>query len=89
MSTEISAAAGHAPATPSGRQRLNSFLSNNGALVGLVLVSLVMFAASADFLTTQNLLNVGVQAAVTAILAGLLTERSRAKASVKIARRTA
>ncbi len=69
MSTEISAAAGHAPATPSGRQRLNSFLSNNGALVGLVLVSLVMFAASADFLTTQNLLNVGVQAAVTAILA--------------------
>jgi len=53
----------------SGRHRVTEFLAANGALVGLVLVALVMFIATPKFLTTQNLLNVGVQAAVTAILA--------------------
>ena len=53
----------------SGRHRVTEFLAENGALVGLVLVALVMFIATPKFLTTQNLLNVGVQAAVTAILA--------------------
>ena len=53
----------------SGRARATEFLAENGALVGLVLVALVMFIATPKFLTTQNLLNVGVQAAVTAILA--------------------
>ena len=53
----------------SGRTRVTEFLAENGALVGLVLVALVMFIATPKFLTTQNLLNVGVQAAVTAILA--------------------
>lgn len=51
------------------RSRATEFLAENGALVGLVLVALVMFIATPKFLTTQNLLNVGVQAAVTAILA--------------------
>lgn len=51
------------------RSRVTEFLAENGALVGLVLVALVMFIATPKFLTTQNLLNVGVQAAVTAILA--------------------
>lgn len=59
-------------ATPTGA-KVRAFLSNNGALVGLVIVSLLMCLASADFLSTQNLLNVGVQAAVTAILAFGLT----------------
>ena len=53
----------------SGRTRVTEFLAENGALVGLALVALVMFIATPKFLTTQNLLNVGVQAAVTAILA--------------------
>lgn len=53
----------------SGRARVTDFLAENGALVGLVLVGLVMFIATPKFLTAQNLLNVGVQAAVTAILA--------------------
>ncbi len=53
----------------SGRSRVTGFLAENGALVGLVLVCLLMFIATPKFLTTQNLLNVGVQAAVTAILA--------------------
>ncbi|MEI2731026.1 MAG: ABC transporter permease [Dermatophilaceae bacterium] len=54
-------------ATPT-RRRIGDFLSANGALVGLVLVGLIMFIATPDFLTTQNLLNVGVQAAVVAVL---------------------
>ena len=53
--------------------RLRTFISNNGALVGLALISLVMCIASSDFLSAQNLLNVGVQAAVTAVLAFGLT----------------
>ena len=53
----------------SGKSRVTEFLAENGALVGLVLVALVMFIATPKFLTTQNLLNVGVQAAVTAIQA--------------------
>ncbi|MCE1178081.1 MAG: ABC transporter permease [Micrococcales bacterium] len=63
------AAANAAPAPRSGRARVTDFLADNGALVGLALVCLVMFIATPTFLTTQNLLNVGVQAAVTAILA--------------------
>ncbi|GAA5165592.1 ABC transporter permease [Ornithinimicrobium tianjinense] len=66
MSTETTT-----PAKPArtSRQRLGQFLSDNGALVGLVVVVVAMFIATPDFLTTTNLLNVGVQAAVVAILA--------------------
>ncbi|KOU46668.1 transporter [Streptomyces sp. MMG1522] len=42
---------------------------DNGALSALVVLVVAMSLLSGDFLTTQNLLNVGVQAAVTAILA--------------------
>nr|WP_202438813.1 substrate-binding domain-containing protein [Streptomyces sp. SID8356] len=42
---------------------------DNGALSALVVLLVAMSLLSGDFLTTQNLLNVGVQAAVTAILA--------------------
>ncbi|WP_069169685.1 ABC transporter permease/substrate-binding protein [Streptomyces griseus] len=44
-------------------------LLDNGALTALVVLLVAMSLLSGDFLTTQNLLNVGVQAAVTAILA--------------------
>lgn len=49
--------------------RAQGLLSHNGALVALVLIGVVMAILSPVFLTTQNLLNVGVQAAVVAILA--------------------
>ncbi|MFJ3526993.1 substrate-binding domain-containing protein [Streptomyces sp. NPDC090132] len=48
---------------------LRRLLLDNGALTALVVLLLAMSLLSGDFLTTQNLLNVGVQAAVTAILA--------------------
>ncbi|GGZ15487.1 transporter [Streptomyces nitrosporeus] len=48
---------------------LRRLLLDNGALSALVVLLVAMSLLSADFLTTQNLLNVGVQAAVTAILA--------------------
>ncbi|MGW1621154.1 ABC transporter permease/substrate-binding protein [Streptomyces sp. NPDC002172] len=50
----------------SGVRRL---LLDNGALTALIVLIIAMSALSGDFLTTDNLLNVGVQAAVTAILA--------------------
>jgi ribose transport system permease protein len=49
--------------------RAKVLLGQNGALVALVLLSVVMAVLSPVFLSTQNLLNVGVQAAVVAILA--------------------
>lgn len=45
------------------------FLLDNGALTALALLVVVMSLLSGDFLTAQNLLNVGVQAAVIAVLA--------------------
>lgn len=48
---------------------LRRLLLENGALSALVVLVVTMSLLSGDFLTTQNLLNVGVQAAVTAILA--------------------
>ncbi|MEV0277333.1 substrate-binding domain-containing protein [Streptomyces sp. NPDC050610] len=48
---------------------LRRLLLDNGALSALVVLVVAMSLLSGDFLTTQNLLNVGVQAAVTAILA--------------------
>ena len=50
-------------------RRLRRVLLDNGALSALVVLLVAMSLLSGDFLTTQNLLNVGVQAAVTAILA--------------------
>lgn len=45
------------------------FLADNGALVGLVVICIALFIATPNFLTSGNLLNVGIQAAVIAILA--------------------
>ncbi|MFI9646044.1 substrate-binding domain-containing protein [Streptomyces sp. NPDC052040] len=48
---------------------IRRLLLDNGALTALIGLVIVMSALSGDFLTTDNLLNIGVQAAVTAILA--------------------
>ncbi|MFF1460364.1 substrate-binding domain-containing protein [Streptomyces sp. NPDC058330] len=48
---------------------IRRLLLDNGALSALAVLLVAMSLLSGDFLTTQNLLNVGVQAAVTAILA--------------------
>ncbi|MBL1098055.1 ABC transporter permease/substrate-binding protein [Streptomyces coffeae] len=54
---------------PGGPAAVRRVLLDNGALSALVLLVAAMSLLSGDFLTTDNLLNVGVQAAVTAILA--------------------
>ncbi|AWK07622.1 transporter [Streptomyces spongiicola] len=53
-------------AGPGGLRRL---LLDNGALTALIVLVVALSALSGDFLTADNLLNIGVQAAVTAILA--------------------
>lgn len=55
--------------TGGGVSVMRRVLLDNGALSALVVLVVAMSLLSGDFLTTQNLLNVGVQAAVTAILA--------------------
>ncbi|MEV7907077.1 ABC transporter permease/substrate-binding protein [Streptomyces anulatus] len=55
--------------TGGGVSVIRRVLLENGALSALVVLVVAMSLLSGDFLTTQNLLNVGVQAAVTAILA--------------------
>ncbi|OLT37869.1 transporter [Actinomadura sp. CNU-125] len=58
------------PARDGGALRKTArLLGENGALAGLVILVLALAVASDDFLTVTNLLNVGVQAAVVAILA--------------------
>ncbi|MEI7030279.1 substrate-binding domain-containing protein [Streptomyces pratensis] len=52
-----------------GALAIRRVLLDNGALSALVVLVVAMSLLSGDFLTAQNLLNVGVQAAVTAILA--------------------
>ncbi|MGW1723028.1 ABC transporter permease/substrate-binding protein [Streptomyces sp. NPDC002306] len=52
-----------------GAGAVRRLLLDNGALTALIVLVVAMSALSGDFLTTDNLLNVGVQAAVTAILA--------------------
>lgn len=49
--------------------RAQTLLGQNGALVALLLLCAIMALLNPVFLTTQNLLNIGVQAAVVAILA--------------------
>lgn len=50
----------------------NKFLTwvmNNGALVGLIVLCVALFIATPHFLTVNNFLNIGIQAATVAILA--------------------
>ncbi|MFB9906629.1 ABC transporter permease [Allokutzneria oryzae] len=48
---------------------LGRLLSDNGALGGLIVLVVALSVMAPNFLTPQNLLNVGVQAAVVAVLA--------------------
>lgn len=48
---------------------LKTFISHNGALIGLILLCIILAFCTPAFLTGANLLNVGIQAATTAILA--------------------
>ncbi|MEV0379277.1 ABC transporter permease [Nonomuraea sp. NPDC050643] len=51
------------------RSPVAAWFAENGALAALVMLVVALSLLSADFLSVTNLLNVGVQAAVTAILA--------------------
>ncbi|UIX33990.1 ABC transporter permease/substrate-binding protein [Streptomyces sp. GQFP] len=66
MATDTLKSTTGASGATSGLRRV---LLDNGALTALIVLVIAMSALSGDFLTTDNLLNVGVQAAVTAVLA--------------------
>ncbi|MET8767021.1 substrate-binding domain-containing protein [Streptomyces sp. NPDC004658] len=66
MATDTLKRPAGASGAPGGLRRL---LLDNGALTALIVLVIALSALSGDFLTTDNLLNIGVQAAVTAILA--------------------
>ncbi|WP_371660104.1 substrate-binding domain-containing protein [Streptomyces sp. NBC_00280] len=66
MATDTLKSNAGASGAASGLRRV---LLDNGALTALIVLVVAMSALSGDFLTTDNLLNVGVQAAVTAVLA--------------------
>ncbi|WP_369195523.1 ABC transporter permease/substrate-binding protein [Streptomyces djakartensis] len=66
MATDTLKSTTGAGGAPGGLRRL---LLDNGALTALIVLVIAMSALSGDFLTADNLLNVGVQAAVTAVLA--------------------
>ncbi|ASK66207.1 sugar ABC transporter permease [Brachybacterium avium] len=54
---------------PTTLSRLGHWAMNNGALVGLILLCIGLFIATPSFLTVPNLINIGIQASVVAILA--------------------
>ncbi|MFI9241932.1 substrate-binding domain-containing protein [Streptomyces sp. NPDC053086] len=66
MATDTLKGRAGASGAPGALRRL---LLDNGALTALIVLVIALSALSGDFLTTDNLLNIGVQAAVTAILA--------------------
>ncbi|MFG3011186.1 substrate-binding domain-containing protein [Streptomyces cinerochromogenes] len=66
MATDTLKSKAGASGAPGAFRRL---LLDNGALTALIVLVIALSALSGDFLTTDNLLNIGVQAAVTAILA--------------------
>ncbi|MFE9921018.1 substrate-binding domain-containing protein [Streptomyces sp. NPDC005774] len=66
MATDTLKSTGGKGSASGGLRRL---LLDNGALTALIVLVIAMSALSGDFLTADNLLNIGVQAAVVAILA--------------------
>lgn len=53
----------------SAGKKITTWMLNNGALVGLILLCVGLFIATPHFLTVNNVINIGVQAATVAILA--------------------
>lgn len=54
---------------PSVGRRIVSWALNHGALVGLIILCMALFIATPVFLTVPNIINIGIQAAVVAIMA--------------------
>lgn len=54
---------------PHVASRLGQWALNNGALVGLIALCVALFIATPAFLTVSNVINIGIQASVVAILA--------------------
>ncbi|MFB4314283.1 substrate-binding domain-containing protein [Actinomadura sp. 21ATH] len=69
MSTDTLRKAPQEPPRGGAPRAAGRLLGENGALAGLAVLVVVLALLSGDFLTVTNLLNVGVQAAVVAILA--------------------
>lgn len=67
MTTAV--ASPNSPQKMSTRQKVINWVMNNGALVGLVVLCVLLFIATPHFLTVNNFLNIGIQAATVAILA--------------------
>ncbi|BFL89712.1 ABC transporter permease [Cutibacterium avidum] len=53
---------------PSVGRRIGSWALNHGALVGLIILCIALFIATPVFLTVPNIINIGIQAAVVAIM---------------------
>lgn len=69
MSEAAKAGGKREPAGEGLAARFPAFMRNSGALAGLLVLVVLLAVVSPDFLTADNLLNVGVQASVVAILA--------------------
>lgn len=66
--TTATAATSQRTSISTGQKVLN-WVMNNGALIGLVALCLALFIATPHFLTVNNVINIGIQAATVAILA--------------------
>ena len=58
-----------APAATGRKVDLKRFAAENGALIGLIVLVVLMTIASPDFLSAQNIVNIGEQVSTIAILA--------------------
>lgn len=58
---------------PSVGRRIGSWALNHGALVGLIILCIALFIATPVFLAVPNIINIGIQAAVVAIMAFVMT----------------
>ena len=54
---------------PSVGRKVGSWALDHGALVGLIILCIALFIATPVFLTVPNIINIGIQAAVVAIMA--------------------